>query len=77
MWDVRNHSNKKLAAVTTQPAQEQGKTWKKTNRNQVLLAEKKMEEIEKHERFGHVGATSTMEEYFKNIPRGYEQLGVS
>ena len=27
MWDVWNHSNKKVAAATAQPAQKQDKTW--------------------------------------------------
>ena len=40
-----NPSNKKVAAATTQPAQKQDKTWK-NNHDQMLLAEKKMEEIE-------------------------------
>ena len=44
MWDVRNPSNKKVAATTTQPAQKQDKH-EKSNHNQMLLAEK-MEEIE-------------------------------
>ena len=46
MWDVRNPSNKQVAATTTQAQHRNRTKHEKNNHNQMLLAEKKMEEIE-------------------------------
>ena len=61
MWDVRNPSNKKVAATTTQPAQKQDKTWKKQSQPNASCWKEDGRDRGKHERLGHAGATSRKE----------------
>ena len=61
MWDVRNPLNKKVAATTTQPAQKQDKTWKKQSQPNASCWKEDGRNRGKHERLGHVGATSRKE----------------
>ena len=61
MWDVRNPSNKKVAATTTQPAQKQDKTWKKQSQPNASCWKEDGINRGKHERLGHFGGTSRKE----------------
>ena len=61
MWDVRNPSNKKVAATTTQPAQKQDKTWKKQSQPNASCWKEDGRNRGKHERLGHFGGTSRKE----------------
>ena len=76
IWDVWNPSNKKVAAATTQPAQKQDKTWK-NNQNQMLLAEKKMEEIEGTMKgWEHFQERAKLNAILWDLPKGEIILGV-
>ena len=61
MWDVRNPSNKKAAATTTQPAQKQEKTWEKQSQPNASCWKEDGRNRGKNERLGHFGGTSRKE----------------
>ena len=69
MWDIRNPSNKKVAATTTQPAQKQDKTWKKQSQPNASCWKEDGRNRGKHERLGTLPRESQVECHSMGFPQ--------